>query len=1049
MHGRGPDGLARCPHVHNSGGGAGRLSLPSLRSLKNKIQTQMAKKQFRCVRKRRVKIVLIWLYEKRFLILREMVGVGNGMGMGERSLPWVVMAWILTCNTGKLRAADCPPHLRAPSVSFPARTSTIRCIRALTSSCMTLRGGEGGRVGFGAMVPRDVQILRMRRARALKRSQQEDPAARTENSSPGGITSHARASASPHAAADVHSRILRELQKDEDGFSHLSEVSTAGITQHVQRDTAAPDCMQAQTSPEDVCQGADGSGDSVRQVGTDQVGGVGGKGWEECERLHDAVSLVCAMREDVHDAWLQQKGCSLLSALLADADSAPDQAIVLSDTLVEAGALGLVVTLVRTHPSTPALALAACSVLSSCLKLSPAALSIFVKEEGIETLVWLVESNREVANDQALQTHMTAAMRCAAEAEGTRVLEAGGMPTLVTALRAHTGSLVIAQDSCRALKCLARLGTASREAAVRSGAVSALVSALRTHADSVCVQAQGWAALEFLCMDPSAALELVEEGGVGEMLWRLEQHLLDASVAVHCFGLLRLLAGVGRSDTTTLQQRKTVMSLVQAWQGNRRDVVGGLGLLLECMRVHEDCAWVQRHACAVLSCVPANAGHPTMRAQEMRNATGEDLVHCSARRVVHALRLHPDDVHVQWGGCKTLASLGHAHLPLGVHVDEAALLVDVIVKALKRYPGVKPEQYALEILAQMLQTKSTRAETSAAFLGGSGLHFLLALLVRQAPGASQACVLQAMLVLKALLGVPGMVQRREGETHALEALGIIDVWQRVVGGGGVQGVVATFLRHAGCIKIQKICCSVLVLLVQGKRRGEDADAWRQMFIDGGVSDVVRYACASRAPPALRHDKHLQRLVDLFPEFEGGTGDLEMPTGVWRAGSVPDWPDRGEGVMANEGEAEWREVQVGSLFETDLYGPADFDSEKGATLLEAQGEDDDALPWEEPGVDILHQGPGPAAGGGLEEGDSEGITGDDPKADGFVGVLEGDKDLLRLKHDKRTGVKSVAMAALQPVLQVSQQVLGVSLCLHLCLNTKRVRCFMQLSPAQVE
>ncbi|MGB1595623.1 MAG: hypothetical protein ACPIOQ_22880, partial [Promethearchaeia archaeon] len=293
-----------------------------------------------------------------------------------------MIAWILTCNTGNPRAADCPPHLRAPSVSFPARTSTIRCIRALTSSCMTLRGGEGGRVVFGAMVPRDVQILRMRRARALRRSQQQDPAARTENSSPGSITSHACASASSPDAEDVHSRILRELQKDEDGFSHLSEVSTAGITQHVQRDTAAPDCMQAQTSPEDVCQGADGSdlkadataapssgasGDSVRQVGTDQVGGVGGKGWEECERLHDAVSLVCAMREDVHDAWLQQKGCSLLSALLADADSAPDQAIVLSDTLVEAGALGLVVTLVRTHPSTPALALAACSVLSSCL----------------------------------------------------------------------------------------------------------------------------------------------------------------------------------------------------------------------------------------------------------------------------------------------------------------------------------------------------------------------------------------------------------------------------------------------------------------------------------------------------------------------------------------------------------------------------------------------------------------------------------------------------------------------------------------------------------
>ena len=905
---------------------------------------------------------------------------------------------------------------------------------------MTLRGGEGGRVVFGAMVPRDVQILRMRRARALKRSQQEDPVARTENSCPGSITSRACASASPHAAEDVHSRILRELQKDENGISHLSEVSTAGISQRVQRDTAAPDCMQTQTSPEDVCEGADGSGGSVRQVGTDQVGGVGGKGCQESERLHDAVSLVCAMREDVHDAWLQQKGCSLLSALLADADSAPDQTKVLSDTLVEAGALGLVVTLVRNQPSTPALALAACSVISSCLKLSPTALSIFVKEGGIETLVWLVERNREVANDKALQTHLTAAMRCAAEAEGGRVLEAGGMPTLVTALRAHTGSLVIAQDSCRALKCLARLGTASREAAVRSGAVSALVSALRTHPDSVSVQAQGWAALEFLCMDPSAALELLEAGGVGEMLGRLEQHLVDASVAVHCFGVLRLLAGVGSSDATTLQRRNDVMSLLQGWQGNRRDVVGGLGLLLECMRVHQDCAWVQRHACAVLSCVPANrlAGHRTMRTQEMRNATGEDLVHCSARRVVDALRLHPDDMHVQWGGCKTLASLGHAHLPLGVHIDEAALLVDVIVKALQRYPGVKLEQYALEILAQMLQTWSTRAEASAAFLSGSGLQLLLALLVRQAPEASQACVLQAMLVLKALLGVPGMVQRREGGTHALESLGIIDVWQGVVAGGGVQGVVAAFLRHAGCIKIQKICCSALLLLVEGIRRvmspqrAEDGDAWRQMFIDGGVSDVVRYASASSAPPALRHDKHLQRLVDLFPEFEGGTGDLEMPTGVWRAGSVPGWPDRGGGVMVNEGEAEWREVQVGSLFETDLYGPAGFDSEKGAILLEAQGEDDDALPWEEPGVDILHQGQGPEAGG-VGEGDSEGITRDDPKADGFVGVLEGDRDLLRLQHDKRRGVKSAVMAALQPVLQVRRQVLGVSLCLHLCLN----------------
>ena len=233
-----------------------------------------------------MKIVLIWLYEKRFLILRELVGAGNGMGMGERSLPWVVMAWILTCNTGKLRAADCPPHLRAPSVSFPARTSTIRCIRALTSSCMTLRGGEGGRVGFGAMVPRDVQILRMRRARALKRSQQEDPAARTENSSPGSITSHACASASsPDAAEDVHSRILRELQKDEDGFSHLSEVSTAGITQHVQRDTARNITKFAIVD---------------RYSGT---GAVAKMFWLGCGPRDAATALCCSMAHDKHNIW--------------------------------------------------------------------------------------------------------------------------------------------------------------------------------------------------------------------------------------------------------------------------------------------------------------------------------------------------------------------------------------------------------------------------------------------------------------------------------------------------------------------------------------------------------------------------------------------------------------------------------------------------------------------------------------------------------------------------------------------------------------------------
>ena len=56
----------------------------------------------------------------------------------------------------------------------------------------------------------------------------------------------------------------------------------------------------------------------------------------------------------------------------------------------------------------------------------------------------------------------------------------------------------------------------------------------------------------------------------------------------------------------------------------------------------------------------------------------------------------------------------------------------------------------------------------------------------------------------------------------------------------------------------------------------------------------------------------------------------------------------------------------------------------------------------------------------KEGDSEGITRDDPKADGFVGVLEGDRDLLRLQHDKRRGVKSAVMAALQPVLQAASQ-----------------------------
>jgi hypothetical protein len=273
-----------------------------------------------------------------------------------------------------------------------------------------------------------------------------------------------------------------------------------------------------------------------------------------------------------------------------------------------------------------------------------------------------------------LQTGCCGALRImfnAADALCDAAVDAGAVPALVAALRAH----VQCEDVDVIAGALGRLildrPTATAQAGA-AGAVTATVALLRAHPASAAVQVAGCSVLGSLASDAESQKNALEGGATEVILLALRAHAADALVQTYgCRALEAIVRGHAaafdaRSCSVHSDAVKAVVNALNAHRDNEGVQLHACGALwrlagteaqkveaaklgavtaaVAALRAHPASAPTQRAACRALGCLCLN------NAANAVEACGAGAL----QAIVAALRAYPANVHVQAAGGSAL-----------------------------------------------------------------------------------------------------------------------------------------------------------------------------------------------------------------------------------------------------------------------------------------------------------------------------------------------------------------------------------------------------------
>ena len=374
------------------------------------------------------------------------------------------------------------------------------------------------------------------------------------------------------------------------------------------------------------------------------------------------------------------------------------------DAIIEADGLAAILKSMRTHRTSESLVDLGCQALRNLAGGSPEQIASVVQAGAIQALLAALathkDSNvvaqavcsalRNMAVDSWVEDEksLTRGQQPEPARAVSAILEAGGVVTLVRAMRAHQMSAEVQSQACGALRNLAcgtpgddetrRLALAAIMAA--DGIAAIIDISLKGHLSSPMVQAQGCAAIRNLAQGYDGAKATLEKrGAIKAILEAMRAHPSNAEVQTHGCACITNFATSGkpRTDATDAasQEKQGAVDDVSASL-----VAGGAyALLAAALARFPNDAIIVSEACGAICSVASTL---TSRARQLESAHALHSVEGAVQALADAVCHHGDQPAVLTRASSSLAHLAIA-LPEGdaMPIKDRPKLKNALVKA--------------------------------------------------------------------------------------------------------------------------------------------------------------------------------------------------------------------------------------------------------------------------------------------------------------------------------------------------------------------------------
>ncbi len=270
------------------------------------------------------------------------------------------------------------------------------------------------------------------------------------------------------------------------------------------------------------------------------------------------------------ETGIQESACQFLYRIAAGNP-------VCREACVAAGAVPVIVAVLKVHSSMATVAEYACWALSNITgDNSPAAKKACVAAGAVPAIVAALKANPSVADVAKRACGALANIAGGFPAGQEACVAAGAVPKIVTALNAYLSVEDVAMFACRAIRSITMNDNhVGKEACVAAGAVSAIVAALK--ANRSVADAAEWACQALMSIAANnhvGKVTCVAAGAVSELVAALKANRSVADAAEWACRALRNIAGIssGKAACESAKAAPQLAAVFRVHTGDARQI---------------------------------------------------------------------------------------------------------------------------------------------------------------------------------------------------------------------------------------------------------------------------------------------------------------------------------------------------------------------------------------------------------------------------------------------------------------------------------------------
>lgn len=229
--------------------------------------------------------------------------------------------------------------------------------------------------------------------------------------------------------------------------------------------------------------------------------------------LNGADAVASALRKFPKIQLVQQEACNALAHLAYEHPN-------LNRAVTDLDGVGLLLIAMKNHRNTPKVQLNACGGLSALAFDNPVAQQQIFELGGVQCVIHAMENFERL---RILELGCSVLGTLAWNTEIKERVAVDAIPEILKAMRVHVGNPLLQKSTCRAISQFAFNSENNRQLLAEAGAIPLIVNAMRAHLAAEKLIIHALKALTYLCWENTRVAETIISEGIEEVLQQIVQ----------------------------------------------------------------------------------------------------------------------------------------------------------------------------------------------------------------------------------------------------------------------------------------------------------------------------------------------------------------------------------------------------------------------------------------------------------------------------------------------------------------------------------------------